>query len=217
MPKSAGASMSMAAAEGGEEMRGRGGSKWVPTRIRVLVAAEMGYGLMETLLGGGAVEGGGAGGGGRRKKDAGMGHGGNSYEHNNMGGGGGGGWRNDSSQPTSSQQYSQSSQPSSQRYQQQNPAQQQQQPSHFQAYTSPSRPTAAPTYYAAPPPPPPPSLSFGMSNASMPQPQQSYAPSTLNQESVVVPRRKHQMTESSVGVAYPKPSSGFDLRGQKGE
>ncbi|BGP06034.1 Protein EI24 [Rhodotorula toruloides] len=62
-------SISIAAAEGGEESRGRKGSAYVPVRIRVLLVAEMVYGALTAAFGAG----GGAGGG--RKKDAGMGHG----------------------------------------------------------------------------------------------------------------------------------------------
>ncbi|GAA5859283.1 hypothetical protein JCM1840_003833 [Sporobolomyces johnsonii] len=64
---SAGASFSIAAAEGGSEDRGRRGSPWVPQRIRVLIGADLAYKALRAAFGG-------AGGGGGRKKDA-MGHG----------------------------------------------------------------------------------------------------------------------------------------------
>ncbi|GAA5931242.1 EI24 domain-containing protein [Sporobolomyces koalae] len=70
----AGASFSIAAAEGGSEDRGRKGSPFVPERMRVLVLADLGYKSLRAAFGG---AGGGAGGSGGRKKDAaGFGHGG---------------------------------------------------------------------------------------------------------------------------------------------
>ncbi|CEQ39739.1 SPOSA6832_01280 [Sporobolomyces salmonicolor] len=64
---SAGASFSIAAAEGGSEDRGRRGSPWFPERIRVLIGADLTYKALRAAFGS-------AGGGGGRKKDA-MGHG----------------------------------------------------------------------------------------------------------------------------------------------
>ena len=63
-------SFSIAAAEGGEEHRGRKGAKGIPTRIRVLVVAELAYAALAAAFGLGA-----GGAGGARKKDAAMGHG----------------------------------------------------------------------------------------------------------------------------------------------
>ncbi|GAA5848581.1 hypothetical protein JCM8547_004560 [Rhodosporidiobolus lusitaniae] len=59
-------SFSIAAAEGGEENRGRKGSKLVPVRLRILLLAEGVYAALTAAFG--------TGGGGGRKKDA-MGHG----------------------------------------------------------------------------------------------------------------------------------------------
>ncbi|GAA5885459.1 hypothetical protein JCM6882_009627 [Rhodosporidiobolus microsporus] len=62
-------SFSIAAAEGGEENRGRKGSALVPVRLRVLVIAEGVYAALSAAFGTGSSSGG-------RKKDAGHGHGG---------------------------------------------------------------------------------------------------------------------------------------------
>ncbi|BGP37939.1 hypothetical protein JCM10450v2_001876 [Rhodotorula kratochvilovae] len=65
-------SFSIAAAEGGEENRGRKGSALIPVRIRVLVLAELVYSALTAAFGASGP------GGGGRKKDAGgagMGHG----------------------------------------------------------------------------------------------------------------------------------------------
>lgn len=88
----AGASFSIAAAEGGSEDRGRRGSPLVPERVRVLVLADLGFKSLKAAFGGGG--GGGIGGPGSRKKDAaGYGHGGgvrsaNAYSSGGAGGGG---------------------------------------------------------------------------------------------------------------------------------
>lgn len=110
----AGASFSIAAAEGGSEDRGRRGSPFVPERFRVLVLADIGYKSLKAAFGG--AGGGGSGTGGGRKKDAGgFGHGGgvrsqvpSAYGSNNSGSygsGGAGGGGNDpymNSQPAPS-------------------------------------------------------------------------------------------------------------------
>ncbi|GAA5910911.1 EI24 domain-containing protein [Sporobolomyces salmoneus] len=83
----AGASFSIAAAEGGSEDRGRRGSPWVPERMRVLGGAELGYRSLRSAFGG--PGGGGGMGPGARKKDAyGHGHGGGVRSGNPYGGGG---------------------------------------------------------------------------------------------------------------------------------
>ncbi|GAA5968765.1 hypothetical protein JCM3765_000859 [Sporobolomyces pararoseus] len=88
----AGASFSIAAAEGGSEDRGRRGSPFVPERMRVLVLADIGFKSLKAAFGGASM-----GGGGGRKKDAGagFGHGGGvrsaaAYGSNNNGGYGSG-------------------------------------------------------------------------------------------------------------------------------
>jgi len=68
----AGASFSIAAAEGGSEDRGRKGSPFVPERMRVLVIADFGYKSLRSAFGGG----GSTSGGGRKKDAGGYGHGG---------------------------------------------------------------------------------------------------------------------------------------------
>lgn len=60
-------SFSIAAAEGGEEARGRKGHPAVPVRVRVLAVAELVYAALSTAFGIGSASAG-------RKKDAGMGH-----------------------------------------------------------------------------------------------------------------------------------------------
>ncbi|GAA5996600.1 hypothetical protein JCM5350_006758, partial [Sporobolomyces pararoseus] len=71
----AGASFSIAAAEGGSEDRGRRGSPFVPERMRVLVLADIGFKSLKAAFGG-QIGGGGGGGGGRKKDAGGYGHGG---------------------------------------------------------------------------------------------------------------------------------------------
>ncbi|GAA5978132.1 hypothetical protein JCM10908_004240 [Rhodotorula pacifica] len=94
-------SFSIAAAEGGEEARGRKGHPGVPVRVRVLLVAELVYATLAGAFGVGSA------GSAGRKKDAGMGHRGTPTRappsSSGMGGGqgysGGGGYGNTSSDP----------------------------------------------------------------------------------------------------------------------
>ncbi|GAA5881984.1 hypothetical protein JCM3774_002562 [Rhodotorula dairenensis] len=87
-------SFSIAAAEGGEEARGRKGHPAVPVQVRVLIVAELVYAALAGAFGVGS----GAGAG--RKKDAGMGHRGTptrpppASSSSSYGAGGGGGYGN---------------------------------------------------------------------------------------------------------------------------
>lgn len=81
----AGASFSIAAAEGGSEDRGRRGSPFVPERMRVLVIADFGYKSLRSAFGGGGQ----SSGGGRKKDAGGFGHGGGVRSRDAYGSGGG--------------------------------------------------------------------------------------------------------------------------------
>jgi hypothetical protein len=219
MPNSGSSSISIAAAEGGEQ-EGQRGSPFIPFgRVRIFILAEMGYRGLEKLCPSWKT-----GGGGGRKKDAGMDNGGGTgmmFERSTTMGHGGG-WRGDTGgrQQTVSQfqpqsAYSQAS-PAHRQPQQQQQATRQSYPSFPQQGSQPQqRYSAAPSSYSTPSAASPPTRVYtraapaSTTTSSYSNPLASLMKSGSNNTQA---RRTHQASESSVGVVVPRQGSGFDLR-----